>query len=232
MKRKDIDKHLEEKETKHLGLKLTAMEDLITQQFEIIDKQSEIINKQNEDFTKQNEEFTKQSVKITKQSGEITKQRAETNKLNENFERQKKEMKTEKSKASQQIELLYSITNSTKIIWKIEDATNQSKQHLSIKYEVAGNGFAFRFQERKLIIVFPGTTIKPDRPFIAKCHIVLLSRHTINCDMVEVKQKDITRGCERVITSISQEDIEKYSEPKLPGAKKKDLTLEIFITMQ
>ena len=32
IKRKDIDKHLEEKETKHLGLKLTAMEDLITKQ--------------------------------------------------------------------------------------------------------------------------------------------------------------------------------------------------------
>ena len=30
IKRKDMDKHLEEKETKHLGLKLTTMEDLIT----------------------------------------------------------------------------------------------------------------------------------------------------------------------------------------------------------
>ena len=54
------------------------------------------------------------------------------------------------------------------------------------------------------------------------------SRHTINCG-IEVAQKDITRGCEGILTVISQENIEKYSEPKLPGATEKDLILEIFI---
>ena len=321
IKRKDIDKHLEEKETKHLGLKLTAMEDLITQQSEINKKQSEEIKKQSAEIIKQNEESTKQSLKITKQnmdftrksaeiikqsgeitkhraeitkqneestkqsakiskqneestkqsaeitkqneestkqsveiikqsaqiikqgaeinqqrdeinkqSAEITKQRAEINILNENFERQNREMKIEKSKTSQQIELLYSITNSTKIIWKIEDATDQFKHHLSTQYEVAG--FALTFQNKRLIIVFPGTMRKPDRPFIARCHIVLHSRHTINCGMIEVKQKEVLRGCERLITSISQEDVDKYSEPRFPGATRRDLTLEIFITIQ
>ena len=43
MKRKDIAKHLEEKETKHLGLKLTAMEDLINKQSEEINKQNEVL---------------------------------------------------------------------------------------------------------------------------------------------------------------------------------------------
>ena len=47
--------------------------------------------------------------------------------------------------------------------------------------------------------------------------------------MIEVKQKDVTRGCEGILIVISQENIEKYSEHKLPGATVKDLTLEIFI---
>ena len=38
------------------------------------------------------------------------------------------------------------------------------------------------------------------------------------------------RGCERMITSISKEDIDKYAEPKSPGDSKRDLTLWIFIT--
>ena len=184
MKRKDIDKHLEEKETKHLGLKLTAMEDLINKQY--------------------------------------------------------KEMTREISNTSQQIKLLYLITKTTKIIWKIEDVTDlvkcdfsSSNKFKQCAMDVAGYRFALKFDNsRRLIIVFPGTTIKPDRPFIAKCHIVLHSRHIINCGIIEVKQKDVTRGCERSITSISQEDIDKYSEPQFPGAAKRDLTLEIFITMQ
>ena len=43
-----MDKHLEEKETKHLGLKLTVMEDLITKQSEEITKQSYQITKQSD----------------------------------------------------------------------------------------------------------------------------------------------------------------------------------------
>ena len=197
MKRKDIDKHLEEKETKHLGLKLNAMEDFITKQSEINKKQSEEINK-----------------------------------LNENIEKQKKETTTELSNTSQQIRLLYFITDTTKIIWKIENVKDYRYFSESRQYLVAGCMSALRFQYGRLSIVFRGTTIKPDRPFIAKCHIVLLSRHTINCGMIEVKQKDVLRGCERLITPISQEDIDKYSEPQFPDATKKDLTLEIFITMQ
>ena len=48
IKRKDIDKHLEEKEIKHLGLKLTAIEDLITKQSEIIKKLNENIENRTE----------------------------------------------------------------------------------------------------------------------------------------------------------------------------------------
>ena len=204
IKRKDVDKHLEEKETKHLGLKLTAMEHLI--------------NKQSEEINKQSEEITKQSEKI--------------NKLNENIEIQNKEMTTEKSNTSQHNELLYSITNTTKMFLIIENVKNYNYFLESKQYELAGYRFGFKFQYIRLSIVFPGTTIKPDRPFIAKCHIMLHSCHTINCGIIEVKQKDVARGYERIITSISQEDINKYSEPQFPGATKRDLTLEIFITMQ
>ena len=200
--RKDIDKHLEEKETKHLGLKLE----------DFINKQSEIINKQN----------------------------VEINKLKENIEKQNKEITTEKSNTSQHNELLYSITNTTKIIWKIEDVTDLVKRDFSSSNkfkqcaaDLAEYKFAFKFDNsRRLIIVFPGTSIKPDKPFIARCHIVLHSRHTIDCGIIEVKQKDVLRGYQRSIASISQEDIKKYSEPQFPGATKRDLTLEIFFTMQ
>ena len=88
IKRKDIDKHLEEKETKHLGLKLNAMEDLINKQSEIINKQSKVIDKLNENNDKQNKEITKQ----------------------------REEMTREISNTSKQIELIYFITDTTKII--------------------------------------------------------------------------------------------------------------------
>ena len=214
--RKDIDKHLEEKETEHLGLKLTAMKDLI--------------NKQSEEMNKQTEETNNKNKTITKQSEELKK-------LNENIEKQKKEMTR---KISTAFELLYSITDTTKIILKIEDVINLIKRDSSSPVnskqraaDVAGYRFALKFDHsRRLSIVFRGTTVKPVRHFIAKCHIVLHSCYAINCGMIEVKQKEVTRGCERLITSISQEDIDKYSEPQFPGATKKDLTLEIFITMQ
>ena len=202
MKRKYIAKHLEEKEIKHLGLKLTAMEDLITEQSEINKKQSEEINEQSKEIKK----------------------------LNVNIEKKNKEI----SNTSKQIELIYSITDTSKIIWKIEDVTNLMKLEPSFeskRYAVAGYRFAFKNQYRRLSIIFPVTTIKPDRAFITKCHIVLQSCHTIYCGIIEVKQKDLTRGYERTITYISQEDVDKYSEPQYPGAHKRDLTLEIFITV-
>ena len=147
-------------------------------------------------------------------------------------------MTTKKLNTLQHNEMLYFITDTTKIIWKIEDVSNLIKRDFSSSInskqcveDVTGHRFALKFDNfRRLSIVFPGTLIKPEKPFIAKYHIVLLSRHTINCGMIEVKQKYVLRGCERFITSISQEDIEKYSEPQFPGATKKDLTLEIFIT--
>ena len=69
-------------------------------------------------------------------------------------------------------------------------------------------------------------------PSKAKCHIALCSNNTINCGVVEVNQKDLTRGCERKITSISKEDVDKYSEPRFSGDRNKDLTLWVYLTMQ
>ena len=201
MKRKDIDKHLEEKETKHLGLKLTTMEDLIN-------KQSEIINKKNEEFTKQNKIITKQSEELKK--------------LNENIEKQKKEMRRKISTTSQQIELLYSITDTTKIMWKIENVRFTPDFSMCKQHKVAGYRFALKcYNFERLSIVFPGTAIKPVRPFIAKCHIMLHSSHTINCGIIEVTQKDVLRGCEGSIMYIPKEDIEKYSEPRFPVLQRK-----------
>ena len=117
---------------------------------------------------------------------------------------------------------------------------------MSKRYQVAEYWLAFKFQYQgkaafeqifinygTISIVFQGAKIKPDRSFIAKCRIMFQSCDTaINCGIIEVKQKDVFRGCERSITYIPQEDIKKYSEFQFPGATKKDLTLEIFITMQ
>ena len=137
IKRKDMDNHLEQKETKHLGLKLTAMEDLI----------------------------------------------------------------------SKQSELLYSITETTKIVWKIEDVTKPMNCiPVSELYTVAGYTFRLRFHQdtrNSLTIVFHETASKHVKPFVAKCTIVLSTKQ-IKCDTIEVKRKDLTRGCVRTIISISQ----------------------------
>ena len=200
IRRKDMDNHLEEKETKHLGLKLTAMEDSIYQQ----------------------------SEKITKQSEKITKQSEEIKTLSENNEKQNKGMIMEKENTSQQFRLLCSITETTKIIWKMKDVTNLTKRLLeSVLYTVAGYRFRFQFHKDSLSIVFPETASKHVKPFIAKCTIVLSTKQ-IKCDTVEVKQRD----CVRNIISISKQDIDRYSQPRSPGSISKDLTLEIYLTMQ
>ena len=208
IKREDMDKHLEEKETKHLGLKLIAMEDLIT-------KQSEKINEQSE--------------KIFILNGNIEK-------LNKENDRQNKEMKTNLANTSQRIELLYSITDTTVIVWTIEKVSDLMKGcqfPVSKQCEVAGYKFRLKFETNgELRIVFPETTSKYDKHFIAKCHIVFSSCYKIDCGLIEVRQKDLMRGCDRIITTISKQDVDRHSIKKSPRDEKRDLTLEIFITKQ
>ena len=201
IRRKDFDKHLEEKETKHLGLKLAAMEDLII-------KQSEEIKKLNENIEKQSKEINSKN----------------------------KEIWTEIAYTSQLTYLLYSTTDTTKIIWKIEDVTGLMKDCNSLELkqcEVVGYSFRFKFRSNgEISMVFPETTVKYGKPFIAKCHIALSCHNSIDCGIIEVKRKDLIRGCERIITSISQRDIEKSSETKFPGDTKRDLILVIAVTLQ
>ena len=213
IKRKDIDKHLEENETKHLGLKLTAMEDLITKQSEKIDKQSDQINKQSV-------EISKQSVEINKQSVEIRKQSEENTQLHE--------------KQNIQFQLLHSITDVTTLSWKVENVPIRGRGFSgSRQYQVVGYSFLFKLiQSGEVRIVFPATTIKYVNPFKARFHIALSADKTINCgEVIEVpfKQNYLTRGCERILTYISQEDVEQYSKPEFSGYR--NLTLWICLTM-
>ena len=216
IKRKDMDKHLEEKETKHLGLKLTAMEELIS-------KQNGEITKQSEEIIKQSNEITKQSNEIIKQREEITKQREEMTKQYVEFENEHCIASKEFEKEKRSIKLLYSITNVTSLVWNIGNVTHWRADRYSVskQYHEAGYCFSFKLSsEGELSIVFPETTIKYDNPFIAKCHIALSSGGIINCGRIEVKQKDLTRGCERVIARIPFTDM------------CSNLTLEIYLTMQ
>ena len=303
MKRKDMDNHLEEKETKHLGLKLTAMEDLvskqseettklneeiikqsekiikqseettkqnekitkqseeitkqnekITKQNEKITKQSEEITKQNEKITKQNEKITKQNEKITKQSEEITKQNEKITKQNENITKQSenitkqseeiKKLKDENEEQNREIESekrhihpLYSISDVTTLSWEIGNVTelmrNGKGHFVSEQYKVAGCSCIFRIcYNRELSIIFPETIRKYDKPFITKCHIAFSSNNIMNCGKIEVKPKDLTRGCERAPTTISQENVDKYSKPRYLGDTQRNLTLWIYLAMQ
>ena len=210
IKRKDMDNHLEQKETKHLGLKLTAMEDLISQQSAEIKKLNENIEKQNIEAYIQNEEIKKLIEENEKQ---ITK----------NVEEKR------------YIDLLCSINDITTIIWKIENVTGLMRGHhhsVSKQYK-AGCSCSFRiYSSRELSIVFPGTMRNHDNPFIAKCRIALDATNIIDCGKIEVKQKDLTRGCERTLTTISQESVDKYSKPRYPGDTQKHLTLWIYLTIQ
>eukprot|EP00800_Vazella_pourtalesii_P011805 TRINITY_DN283_c0_g1_i7.p1 TRINITY_DN283_c0_g1~~TRINITY_DN283_c0_g1_i7.p1 ORF type:complete len:114 (+),score=14.60 TRINITY_DN283_c0_g1_i7:334-675(+) len=109
------------------------------------------------------------------------------------------------------------------------------RSSISELYEAAGYRFNFEFRFNAEItdlrVVFPETTLKY-RPFIAKCHILSSSYQEMNCRVIKVKQKDLMRGCDRMIASISEEDVVKYSEPRFPGDTKRELTLKIFLTMQ
>ena len=231
MKRKDMDKHLEEMEIKHLELKITAMESLITNQSEKIDKLDEIIRRQSSVINEQNYETNKQKEEIKKQKEEIDQQKEEINEhcweriqerdeLKEVIEKQNEEMTIEKANTSQYIEFLYSITDTLKMTWKIENLMkpiNESKD-----YHVAGYTFRFHFQLDSMSIVFPKTTIKHIKPFVAKINIVLLSRR-IGSGTVDVKQRDLVKGCERMITHFSEDDF---------GKMRGSLTLDIYLTIQ
>ena len=86
----------------------------------------------------------------------------------------------------------------------------------------AGHSFRFYFRQDNLSIVFPETTIKHIIPFVAKITIVLLTKR-IGSGTVEVKQRDLARGCERMITRFSEDDL-----GKMGGS----LTLDIYLTIQ
>ena len=186
------------------------MEDLITKQSEKIDKQSDQINKQSV-------EISKQSVEINKQSVEIRKQSEENTQLHE--------------KQNIQFQLLHSITDVTTLSWKVENVPIRGRGFSgSRQYQVVGYSFLFKLiQSGEVRIVFPATTIKYVNPFKARFHIALSADKTINCGVIEVKQNYLTRGCERILTYISQEDVEQYSKPEFSGYR--NLTLWICLTM-
>ena len=232
IKRKNMDNHLEEKKTKHLGLKLTAMEDLISQQSEKITKQSGEITKQNGKITKQSEEIKKLKLNIEKQNIEAYTQNEEIKKLKENEKQITKNVEEKRN-----INSLFSINDITMVIWKIENVTGLMRRghHYSVskQYLVAGCSCSLKLcYNRELSIVFPGTTRKYDNLFITKCRIALDATNIIDCGKIEVKQIDLTRGCERTLTIISQESVDKYSKPRYPGDTQKHLTLWIYLTIQ
>lgn len=96
-------------------------------------------------------------------------------------------------------------------------------------YQVAGYSFTLRFSSnRELSIAFPETTVKYERTFIAKLSVVLLSKQ-MKCGTMEVKQKDLTRGCNKIITFISDQDVDEYSVPRYTGDTMKELTFEVYL---
>ena len=176
---------------------ITELREGFTIQHEKINTQSMGINKQSDKVAKLSEEINKESLEITKQSQEINKQSEKINKLHENIEKlnkknekQDEEMKTNLANTSQRIELLYSITDTTKIIWRIDNVTDLMITHrssISELYEAAGYRFNFEFRFNAEItdlrVVFPETTLKY-RPFIAKCHILSSSYQEMNCRVI------------------------------------------------
>ena len=56
-------------------------------------------------------------------------------------------------------------------------------------------------------------------------------KNIIDCGKIEVKQKDLTRGCEKILATISQENLDKHSKPRYPGDTQKHLTLCIYLAM-
>ena len=145
--------------------------------------------------------ITKQSEKINEQSVEIRKQSEENTQLHE--------------KQNIQFQLLHSITDVTTLSWKVENVPIRGRGFSdSRQYQVAGYSFIFKLiQSGEVRIVFPATTIKYVNPFKARFHIALSADKTINCGIIEVEQNYLTRGCERILTYISQEDVEQYSKP-------------------
>ena len=169
---------------------------------------------------------------ITKQSEQIDKQNQNIESLNKII----KKMWTKETNTSLQMDLLYTIIDATVLIWAIKNVTDimsglhssESEQH-----HEAGYTFVFKFRPNRAIsIVFPRTTLRYANPFIAKCYIAFCSNYTINCGIIEVNQKDLTRGSERIITSISEEEVYKFSQPISPGNTKKDLTLWMYLIMK
>lgn len=148
-------------------------------------------------------------------------------------------------KMSQQITALYSISNITILNWRIEKL-EFIKTSVSDTYQVSGCAFSFQFCNGVIRIEFPAQKIskyeKLDTIFKAKFQICLICRKElefikdIQSSVIEIKQKDIAKGCSREIAYISKIDMYNFSrmvpDPESPSEMVRLVDIEIFVIKQ
>ena len=148
-------------------------------------------------------------------------------------------------KMSQQITALYSISNITILNWRIEKL-EFIKTSVSDTYQVSGCAFSFQFCNGVIRIEFPAQKIskyeKLDTIFKAKFQICLICRKElefikdIQSSVIEIKQKDIAKGCSREIAYISIIDMYNFSrmvpDPESPSEMVRLVDIEIFVIKQ
>ena len=148
-------------------------------------------------------------------------------------------------KMSQQITALYSISNITKLNWRIE-RLEFYKTSVSNQYQVSGCIFSFLFFNGDIRIDFPVQRIskyeKLDTVFKARFQICMICQKDlqfikdIQSSVIEVKQKDISKGCSREIAYISKIDMYNFSrvlpDPDTPSEMVRSVDIEIFVIKQ
>ena len=185
IKRKDLHIHLEEKETKHLGLKVNAMEEILLEQ-------------------------------------------------SENVKTHKKEMKITINRMTEHINVLCSISNTTKLDWSIENISKFIQiDHKPEPRKVAGRDLNIYFLKQYIHVGYAYTHGYCDS-FSAKFLIRLYS--TIKCKVVKeydcsslVRYRETHLGEDiKEIARISKSDVEDLSRE---GCANK-LILEMYITIR
>ena len=240
IKRKYLSQHLEETETKHLRLKLNAMEDILFKQCEgsneikqYVDecKQHRNESKKYRDESKQHRDESKQHRDQSKQHrGESKQYRDESKQDMEEINRHKRYMDNQMvgiNRMAEHITALCSISRTTMLDWKIENLSEFTRNnHAPEECIVKGYNINIYFL-KEIISVDTGNCAS----FTAKFLIRLYS--TIKCRVVKEYNYGTasinTReyGKQRIV-HITKSDAEELSRT---GSANK-LILEMYLTIQ
>ena len=219
MKRKRMSKHLEKKQTEHLELKLSGLENIIAKQS--IEIKQMVLEKHQENKG-MNEQI---NSKLNKLEDRVTRI------WTLNRQEEEKMRVTTINRLSEQINTLCSINSTTKLEWNIKDITDfvQILKRQPEQKQIGEFTLNVYFEKNSICVSFNNEHRSHQTTVVARFMISLYS----NTKMRVIKQykHDISQfligSVKREISCIPNSDVEEFSRIRAT----KDIILEMYVTV-